>query len=95
MFLSEYNILVVFRLRVFSSDYALGFYRLKMSTDHMSFGVCIQPLSSGLCNQVLFSWLVTHEFSFSMHIGVSLNKIVWLSSVFVSFPLIRHSGFIV
>jgi hypothetical protein len=61
----------------------------------MSFGVCIQPLSSGLCNQVLFSWLVTHEFPFSMHIGVSLNKIVWLSSVFVSFPLIRHSGFIV
>ena len=46
----------------------------------MSFGVCIQPLLSGLCNQVLFSWLVTHEFSFSMHIGVSLNKIVWLSS---------------
>jgi hypothetical protein len=41
----------------------------------MSFGVCIQPLSSGLCNQVLFSWLVTQEFPFSMHIGVSLNKI--------------------
>ena len=40
--------LVVFRLRVFSSDHAFGFYRLKMSTNHLSFGVLIQPLLYGL-----------------------------------------------